>query len=246
MKTIKNGAIFIADCHENEKRQNFYNFLLAIKNEKIKTDQLFLMGDIFDFLSFNASFTLEFYAKQIKLLNELSKNLQIFYFEGNHDFNLSRVFPNIEIFPNQLQPVIFKISKKNEVSISHGDNYLGFITKRILMFLRNEKMIDFLDFFDKKLGRKITKMILKSQLNKQIYKEFSTFESFVEKKIDKFDTNYIFEGHFHQGKTFKFENKTYINFESFGVSAKYYIFQKNGENFHFDEIYFKGENCEDR
>ena len=42
---IKEGAIFIADSHENENRKNFLRFLYALKSGEIKTPQLFLMGD---------------------------------------------------------------------------------------------------------------------------------------------------------------------------------------------------------
>lgn len=238
MQEIQNQALFIADCHENEKRQDFYNFLLALKSGAIQAPQLFLMGDIFDFLAYNASYTLEVYAKEIQLLQELSEKMELFYFEGNHDFNLARIFPKIKIYPNEVQPVHFKINEKEQVSLSHGDNFLPYFIKKILMFLRKEKMINFLDFFDKRMKRKITKAILKSQVDKKLYREFSGFESFVKNKISNFSTPYIFEGHFHQGKSFFIEGKTYINFEAFGVSKKYYRFIKKGESFILEEKIF--------
>lgn len=238
MQEIQDQAIFIADCHENEKRQDFYNFLKALKSGELSCSQLFLMGDIFDFLAYNASFTLEVYAKEIELLQELSEKLEIFYFEGNHDFNLKKIFPKIKIYPNEVQPVLFKINEKDQVALSHGDNFLPFFTKKILMFLRNERMINFLDFFDKRMKRKITKAILKSQVDKKLYREFSGFESFVKNKISSFPSSYIFEGHFHQGKTFFIEGKTYINFEAFGVSRKYYRYRKTEESFLLEEKIF--------
>ena len=52
-KTIKisEDAIFIADSHFNKNRQELKTFLEQLHNNTIQTTQLFLMGDIFDFLA---------------------------------------------------------------------------------------------------------------------------------------------------------------------------------------------------
>ncbi|EAL6670347.1 UDP-2,3-diacylglucosamine diphosphatase, partial [Campylobacter coli] len=47
---LQNGAILIADAHENDKRRGFWEFLQALKRSEITTPQLILMGDIFDLL----------------------------------------------------------------------------------------------------------------------------------------------------------------------------------------------------
>ena len=57
---IKEGAIFIADSHENENRKNFLRFLYALKSGEIKTPQLFLMGDCLIFWLASASFSSNF------------------------------------------------------------------------------------------------------------------------------------------------------------------------------------------
>ena len=104
---IKNGAIFIADSHENENRENFWYFLRALKNGDIKTPQLFLMGDMFDFLAGECEFFVKFYERYVRTIDELGEKMEIYYFEGNHDFNLASLFKNIKIYPIGVQPARF-------------------------------------------------------------------------------------------------------------------------------------------
>jgi UDP-2,3-diacylglucosamine hydrolase len=73
---IKEGAIFVADAHINEKRDNFLKFLQSIKEEEIKTSQLFLMGDIFDLLVGNVKYTYKTNQKYIDLINKISKKIK--------------------------------------------------------------------------------------------------------------------------------------------------------------------------
>ena len=89
-KLLEN-AIFIGDCHENENKHFFFNFLKFLDEKNPKIPQIFLIGDIFDFLT-NTDFVKKFYKKEIELLNKLSKKYEIYYIEGNHDFNLSEIF----------------------------------------------------------------------------------------------------------------------------------------------------------
>ena len=49
--SIKQDSIFVADSHYNQKNKQFLFFLKQIENKKIKTTQLFLMGDMIDFIS---------------------------------------------------------------------------------------------------------------------------------------------------------------------------------------------------
>ena len=79
---IKDGAIFVADVHLNRKRDKFYSFLVDIKNKKIKTSQLFLMGDIFDLLVGGVSYTIKENKKYIELINEISKEVELFFLRG--------------------------------------------------------------------------------------------------------------------------------------------------------------------
>lgn len=83
--------------------------------------QLFLMGDIahlfIPHITHNATIHREF----IALLNALSHYMEVFYFEGNHDFGLdSRLLPRVKIYPRKLQPAIFTYQNQSFL-LSHGD-----------------------------------------------------------------------------------------------------------------------------
>ena len=79
---IKDGAIFIGDAHENVKRDGFLKFLHAIDSGKIpEPPQIFLLGDMFDFLSGESEYTINFYAEHLRLINKISEKIEIFYFE---------------------------------------------------------------------------------------------------------------------------------------------------------------------
>ena len=221
---IKEGAVFLSDAHENSKREGFYLFLKSLQKGDIKTSQLFLMGDMFDLLVGEVDHTKRVYKKYIKLLNELSKDMEIYYFEGNHDYNLSSLFENIKIFPLSKQPVIFGYKDK-KIALLHGDIYAGLSYKIYSTIIRNSFILKILNKIDLFLDNFISKKILKNQKNKNICTEIKNFEDFILKrvkfyKIESIDK--ICEGHYHQDRRFKFDDIEYINFPSFACKGDYY------------------------
>ena len=95
--SIKNDAIFVADAHFNKKNREFLTFLKKVESNEIITKQLFLMGDIFDFISGESIYFIKQNSVAIELLDKLSKDIEIIYLEGNHDYNLKSIFPKIEV-----------------------------------------------------------------------------------------------------------------------------------------------------
>ena len=89
--SIKQNSIFVADSHFNEKNRELLTFLEKIESKVIITSQLFLMGDIFDFLSCECKYFIKQNIEVITLLNKLSNDLEIIYLEGNHDFLLASI-----------------------------------------------------------------------------------------------------------------------------------------------------------
>ncbi|WP_343286748.1 metallophosphoesterase, partial [Campylobacter concisus] len=134
---IKEGAIFIADAHENINRDGFLKFLHAVDSGKIpEPPQIFLLGDMFDFLSGESEYTINFYAEHLSLINKISQKVEIFYFEGNHDFRLSNLFnktreiwdghemlsyKSVRVYDIYDQPANFKTINEEYVQIAHGD-----------------------------------------------------------------------------------------------------------------------------
>ena len=120
MITIKEQALFIADSHYPHHGDAFLEVLKKLESGELKTSQLFLMGDNFDLLFGHNDYIKTFSKEAIRLLQRLSKKLEIHYFEGNHDFCLKELFPDIKVYSREEQPIMFTLGDK-KVAISHGD-----------------------------------------------------------------------------------------------------------------------------
>lgn len=237
MFEVKSGAVFISDSHANANKQEFKKWLLSVSKNRPNFSQIFFMGDMFDFLA-NTTYTQEFYADEISLINELSQIYEIYYFEGNHDFNLAEIFPNIKVFSIKDQPAVFS-SEAGDISLAHGDKFIPFFSRVFIGFLRNKPFLKFMDALDKAMGFKISNAILKSQEDKNLYKKHPNFWGLIDKKISNYTTKFIIEGHYHQDEILNFKNQQYINLNSFAVNSKVYIVEfQNGR---VDLRKFKGD-----
>lgn len=87
---IQEGAIFIADSHHHSLYQNTLDSAFQ-ELLQFSSRQIFLMGDIFDFLVGSVQQSLRDNQKTLELLEQLSFKHKIYYFEGNHDFLLSQI-----------------------------------------------------------------------------------------------------------------------------------------------------------
>lgn len=218
---IKEGAIFISDSHENENRHYLLEFLKAIKCGQISASQIFFMGDIFDYLSCT-TYVKDFYKEQILLINEVSQTTPCFYFEGNHDFNLSEIFPYLTLFPIEMQPVKFALLRTQTAELAHGDKFIPFLTARILLIFRNKIFLKIMDFIDKIFAFRISKSILNSQKKKNLNRKIQNFKDLIGAKIHNYSADFVIEGHYHQDEILHFENSQYINLNSFAVEQKIY------------------------
>jgi len=226
---IKNGAIFVADVHFNPNRKEFLEFLYEIKNGDLQTPQLFLMGDIFDFLAGEIEYFTIQNREVIELINQLSSFVEIFYFEGNHDYNLAKLFPNAKVFQRETQPVLFDWNDK-KVALAHGDIFTPFGYNLYTAIIRNHPLLVFLNAIDR--NNWLTKKIDFWLRGKNLTHRFEDFELFAISRIQKYlDTkaDMIIEGHFHQGKNYSSlkDEKSYLNLSSFGVDSSYFIALKD-------------------
>jgi len=197
---IKENALFIADAHYPHHGDEFLEILKKIENKDIKTSQLFLMGDIFDLLFGYNEYIKSFSYEAIELLNKLSNSIEIHYIEGNHDFCLEELFPKIEVYSYQQQPIHF-ILDNQDIFISHGDRYkTGFIYQLYTKLLRNRTTLRLLKPFEKQ--------IIEYQINrlkkKKICRDFKGYREVFDKIISNYPKNStIVEGHFHKGVVYK-------------------------------------------
>lgn len=51
------------------------------------------------------------------------------------------------------------------------------------------------------------------------------FKSLAIKRISNYKSDIIIEGHYHQGKTYNIDNKTYVNIPSLCCDNKYTVFR---------------------
>ena len=222
---LKESALFIADAHYPHHGDTLLKLLQNIQNENIKTSQLFLMGDIFDLLFGHNEYIQNFSKEVIALLQELSKNLEIIYLEGNHDFCLKEVFPNIKVYPREKQPIHFKLHTQ-DIYLSHGDKYeTGFGYNLYSKLLRNKYLLKILRPFEQQIiNHRMSK--LKS---KKICGDFKGYQ----KRFDAIRSHYpkdalIIEGHFHQSLV----HENYVSLPSLACQDKVGIVKN-------EEIVFK-------
>ena len=227
--SIKQGAIFVADSHFNKKNQEFLTLLEKIKNKEIETTQLFLMGDMIDFISSESRYFVKQNIKIIELLNKLSTKIEIIYLEGNHDYNLKSLFPNINVIKRENQPLFAKLGEKT-VSLSHGDNFINWKYDLYCNFIRNTIFLRVMNFID--INFFISKKIEEALVKKSICHKMRNFEEIVSKRIKNYDTDLVIEGHYHQGDRYMIENKIYINIPSLCCQKQY---------IRIDNLEFKGE-----
>jgi UDP-2,3-diacylglucosamine hydrolase len=227
MIELSDEALFVADAHyQDGVREEFYDFLLQLYHGDIKADELVFMGDMFDLLVGKITYTTEKNKKLINLINQISKTKKIIYLEGNHDFSLKSIFPNLIIVPFSSQPLIIKYHQKI-IALSHGDNFSKVGYRFYTLFIRNPFVLNILNFIDKFTNNSISKKILKNQENKKICKKIKNFHNLAKQKSKFYDIasnrfDLICEGHYHMDEKFVFKDVKYKFFSSFACEKVYY------------------------
>jgi UDP-2,3-diacylglucosamine hydrolase len=197
MKQIKEGALFVADAHYPHHGDDFLRLLQRLGNGELEVPQLFLMGDNFDLLFGYNDYIKTFSAEAITLLQQLSEKMEIHYFEGNHDFCLSDIFENINIYPREKQPARFSYAGKR-VGISHGDRYMtGAGYDLYCNILRNRLTLTLLRPFEKQIiDHRMGRLS-----RKNICHDFEGFEQRAGEILRQYgEVDLVIEGHFHQAR----------------------------------------------
>ncbi len=198
LPAIADGALFVADSHYPHHGDAFLALLQKLDSGVLQTPQLFLMGDNFDLLFGYNDYIQTFSQEAIALLQTLSEKMDIHYFEGNHDFCLKPIFPDMHIYSRNKQPAFFEMDGKR-VGISHGDRYVtGFGYDLYCKVLRNRTTLILLKPFEKA----IIDHRMKKLSQKRICHSFEGFEKRVEAILAHYtDADLVIEGHFHQARS---------------------------------------------
>jgi len=193
---IENRAIFIADVHYPHHGDKIFDLLSVTFLQKNKISQIFFLGDIFDILFENTQYLINYNKKLIQVINSIDINIRISYFEGNHDFNLRGILPNITIYSIENQPQQMLLGNKI-VSISHGDKYeMGLRYRIYSKFIRNSFIIKYLiPLKNTLLAKQISKL-----KKKKICKKLDNFTQIVNKILSNYNSEeLVIEAHYHQG-----------------------------------------------
>ncbi|AKF25088.1 hypothetical protein YH65_06525 [Sulfurovum lithotrophicum] len=197
MLEIKEHALLIADSHYPHHGDAFLTILKKLHTGEIKVSQLFLMGDNFDLLFGYNDYIQTFSSEAISLLQTLSQKMEIHYFEGNHDFCLKELFPDIHVYDRNEQPVIFTLGEK-KVGLSHGDRFATEVGYDLYCkIIRSRTILTLLRPFEKII---IDDRIQKLS-KKNICHTFTGFDTKVKEIMKHYEScDLVIEGHYHQAK----------------------------------------------
>jgi len=224
---IKSGAIFIADAHYNKIQEELIDFLQQIKDKKVVCTQLFLMGDIFDFLCDEVDYFQEINYKLVNLIDEISHHIETIYFEGNHDYSLEDTFPKARVIPRKEQPIYTFLNNK-KVALAHGDIYTPTGYNIYCAIIRNPYFLNFLNLID--INNWLSKKVEYKLQKKYLCKKQKNFEQFAKKRVENYAVDLVIEGHYHQN----FLTEQYINLPSFACDKQY--IQYVGDEFKFFKV----------
>jgi UDP-2,3-diacylglucosamine hydrolase len=235
---LQEGAILIADAHYSDKYPQFYTFLKALDSGEIKTSQLILMGDMFELLFGVISQTKEDNADEILLLNRLSETMEIIYFEGNHDFGLKNIFPNILVIPLEQQPKEFESNGK-KVLLSHGDTKTPLGYRVYTKLIRNPYILSLIGVIDFLCFHCIIKWLKSRGMDRDPCYKINGFEKIIQSRLRYLrdeSLDIVIEGHFHQNLRFDLYGFEYVNLGSFACNSLYFIVQFSKEQFILQEV----------
>jgi len=225
---LKEGAVLVADAHYASYRPLFSTLIDKIISKEIQTTQLLLMGDVFDLLMGPIDAFIQAEKEIIDKLNTLSLEIEIIYLEGNHDFQLSSIFPHMKIYPMALQPVL-SVYNNQEGFLAHGDWAGGFIYNLYSKIIRNKLVLKLLNFTDVVVRYKLSQKFSQKMRKKLICSEFIGFENYIKNKFKKNKRfhGWFVEGHYHQGSNFLLEGMIYHNLGALACNKSYFVVQSN-------------------
>jgi UDP-2,3-diacylglucosamine hydrolase len=219
------GALLISDAHYSKRRPQLFSLLQALDSGRLDAPQLILMGDIFDLLFGEIGVTHKMNAQAVAVLRNISRNIPVLYLEGNHDYNLKKLFPDARIVPLSKQPLSCHCGG-TRLLLAHGD-FNGPLGYRIYtMLIRNPLVLHFLGFVNRVGGNAVIDRLEHYLDRKNDCYVIPGFEAMTQRHLKRLDlskTDVFIEGHYHQGKAFEIGGVSYFNLSAFACNQHYAI-----------------------
>lgn len=217
------GAFIIADAHYSHQRPQLLAFMKEINANKLQPTQIIFLGDCFDALFYEVKQTLENNKEIIEEIALASKRIEIIFFEGNHDFNLQRIFPKLKVYKLSQQPVVVNYRDK-KVLLSHGDFDAGLLYRIYSAIIRNSIILKVLATIDSFSKNFILKGLDEKLSKKDDCKKMQDFYSYTQKRFENssYICDYFIDGHYHQNKSYTYKDFHYINLGAFACNQRYF------------------------
>ncbi|MFP5385460.1 MAG: UDP-2,3-diacylglucosamine diphosphatase [Bacteriovoracia bacterium] len=232
----------ISDVHIKSPNDEAYKLLLSFFNhpQVLTADYILLLGDIFDLMVGPHDEYLDLYSEIFHAMGRLhQQGKKIYYFEGNHDVHLEKLFKKIwndnEIVLSY-RPVVEEIEGKTYY-FSHGDEHeienIGY--HRYIRFIRSQPLKIVADYFMPYsvlnfFGERASKLSRKKGSRKFDPEEVKNrFRSGVQ-TITKGRYDFVLGGHSHVQDEFKFSDSetVYLN-NGFALRTNTFLLIENHE-----------------
>lgn len=224
---IKIKSLFISDLHIGTKNNNTDKALEVL--ERYDYENLFIVGDLIDFLSMQKKIRWnKTYNQIIKIL--LNKKCNKYYITGNHEYILREYTPFKIGDINIIDEHIYK-----DYLIIHGDKFDTYINKIKWLYILGDYAYDIVIFLDRVFG---FEGVLSKHTKKKIKQASTYLNSFyiaAEKYTKSKDCDKIICGHLHNQEYQKLKDVEYYNCGNFREDTDYIIENLDGK------IEFKNE-----
>ncbi|MEO1942248.1 MAG: metallophosphoesterase [Campylobacterales bacterium] len=215
---LKEGAIFVADLHWRPGEPSLPELINLLL--KKRPSQLIFAGDIFHLL-LDFPELVEWNREGIEGIWELSREIELYYLEGNHDFGVSKILPGVGEG---------LYSKEQQIIVHHGDwgEGIGYSLYRRVI---RKKVTQLLLHYG--TGNWMNGWLFRKLLRKdvRIPAQFPVSQLFYRKNW----RGLLIEGHYHTGGGYFWRGERgYLALPCYYSTGKVATFDKN--KFYFEKI----------
>jgi UDP-2,3-diacylglucosamine hydrolase len=236
------GALLISDAHYSADRPQLLSLLNAIDAGALAVPQLILMGDIFDLLFGEIRVTHRMNADAVAALQRISRRIPVLYLEGNHDYNLSALFPDAEVIPISKQPCACRCGSLS-LQLAHGDFNQPLGYRIYTALIRNRAVLHLLGLLNRIGGNVIIRKLEAHLQKKNHCHVMEGFDAFVKRHLSAVDltaSDVFIEGHYHQGRALDAGGVYYFNPSAFACNLHYAIVTYDRNRFTLQEHAWEG------